>query len=230
MESIKKFIDDILYIFISEFQGSRLILLACNINSESSNNTSNIFYFSDENPDNNEGSTSNSNNSSSNNPDTNEDSTNSNDNPENNEGSNSNSNGDSNSDHDDPENNDSEEINDLEHNAPERIIDDLDIVDKAKNNDPEALEYLAREYGHFFDGTSKDEALKDIKEYLEGEFPKELERSELEADALKAIENAEDIEKQVSELEKEAEETTDSQIKENISKSIGILKDKAAEE
>lgn len=228
-----------MYIFISEFQGSRL-LLACNINSESSNNTSNIFFFSDENPANNEGS--NSNNSSNNNPDNSEYSTNSNDNQENNEGSNSNLNeennegtnsnsmGDSNSDHNDPENNDSEEINDPEHNAPERIVDDLDIVDKAKNNDPEALEYLSREYGHFFDDTSKDKALEDIQEYLEGEFPKELERSEFEADALQAIENAEDIEKQVSELEKESEETTDPQIKENISKSIDILKDKAAEE
>ena len=79
---------------------------------------------------------------------------------------------DSNSDNDsDAEN--IEEVPDPEHNAPERIMDDLDVVEKAKNNDPEALEYLKREYPAFFDGNSENEALNQIEEYLEDEFPKE---------------------------------------------------------
>jgi hypothetical protein len=153
-------------------------------------------------------------------------------NSENNENSNSDSISDSNSDSnsDDPEDVDAEEIRDPEHNAPERIMDDLDIIDKARNNDPDALEYLRREYGEFFNDTSDDQALNDIEEYLEEEFPKEHERSENEADALKAKENAEDIEKEIKELEKEAQETTDPQRKENLSLSIKVLTDRAQEE
>jgi hypothetical protein len=211
------------------------------VNDETSNNTlNNIHYFSDENnhPGNNEGSNSNfTNNSDENNqPDNHEES---NDYPNNNSDSeeknrdamevdNNDSNSDNGSYSDDPEY--IEEIKDPEHNAPERIMDDLDVVDKAKNNDPEALEYLKREYADFFDDTSEDEALNDIEKYLEEEYPKEHKRSEHEADALKAKENAEDIEKEIDELEKEAKETTDPQIKENLSIGIGALKDRAQEE
>lgn len=199
---MKNFIDYILSIFIPEY---RIILSTCYVNSESSNNTSNILYFSNNNPDNNEGSDSNDNQDS-------------------------NSNGDSNSNDDDDLEKESnvEEIED--HNAPERIVDDLEMVDKARKNDPEALEYLSREYRHFFDDTTKDQALRDIEEYLESEFPKELERSEYEADALEAREKAKDIRNMVDALEKAAEDTSDSEKKERISAEIEALKDRLAEE
>jgi hypothetical protein len=242
-KEIAKLGDEILIFILKLLQGNLLLAsYAINDNDEISNN---INYFSNENnPENNEGSNSNSTNNSNsaaegNNPENNEGS---NSNPNNNSDSDSeeknkdamevddndsNSNNDS-SDSDDPEN--IEEVEDPEHNAPERIMDDLDMVDKARNNDPEALEYLKGEYGHFFNDTSKDEALNQIEGYLEEEFPKELKRSEHEADALKAKENAEDIEKEIDELEKEEKETTDPQIKENLSKGIGALKERAQEE
>src|SRR5690348_8818352 len=74
-------------IFERKNQGFPILLLECNVNSESSNN---IFYFSDDNPENNEGNNSNSNDNSENMEDyrNSEDNTN----PENNEDSNSNSN------------------------------------------------------------------------------------------------------------------------------------------
>jgi len=244
--SIIEFIDHILYIFISNFQRSCITLLACNVNSGSLSLNNNILWFSPENPDN-EGSPSNLGNRrdphEGSGPDNNEDSAtssnsnqenpnNSNLNENNNEGSNSNSNGDSNSDHHDSENNSPapEEINDLEYNGPERIIDDLEILDKARKNDPEALEYLSREYGEFFEGTSKKEGLKNLEGYLEDEFPAEYKRSELEADAIEAKEKAENLEKRASQLEKEAEETTDPQKKEDLAENIELLRDKAAEE
>jgi hypothetical protein len=109
-------------------------------------------------------------------------------------------------------------------------MDDLDILDKARNNDPEALEYLSREYGEFFEGTSKKEGLKNLEGYLVDEFPTEYKRSELEADAIEATENAENLERMASQLEKEAEETADPQKKENLAENIEALRDKAAEE
>jgi hypothetical protein len=210
-----------------------LPLSVAGVNETSNNTLNNINYFSNENnPDNNEGSNSSStiNSDDENNSDNNEGS---NGNPNNNnrdamEVDDIDSNSDNESNPDDPEN--IEEVPDPEHNAPERIVDDLDVVEKAKNNDPEALEYLKREYSDFFDNTSENEALNQIKEYLEDEFPKELKRSEHEADALKAKENAEDIQKEIDELEKEEKETTDPQIKENLSTGIGALKDRVQEE
>jgi hypothetical protein len=152
-------------IFERKNQGFPILWLECNVNSESSNN---IFYFSDDNPENNEGNNSNSNDNSENM----EDSRNSEDNtnPENNEDSNR----DSSMDLDDPVDSNVEEIKDPQHNAPERIINDLEQVDKARKYDPDALDYLRREYNAFFDGVPVKEALKDIEEYLEKEFKKSL--------------------------------------------------------
>ena len=138
----------------------------------------------DEEAENNEGNNSNSNDNSENM----EDSSNSENNPENNEDSKSNSDRDSDMDLDDPEDQSVEEIKDPEHNAPERIMDDLDQVDKARNGDPDALDYLRREFTSFFDDVSEEEALDDIEEYLENEFHPEHERSEREADDLDAEE------------------------------------------
>ena len=183
LKCITKIYSQICQIFDPKNQGFPILLLECNVNSESSNN---IIYFSDDNPENNEGNNSNSNDNSENM----EDSSNSEDNPnpENNEDSNSNSDRDSAMDVDDPENKNVEEIKDPEHNAPERIVDDLDQVDKAKNYDPDALEYLREEYSAFFDGVPVEEALKDLEEYLENEFDPEHKRSEREADDLDAEE------------------------------------------
>ena len=72
-----------------------------------------------------------------------------------------------------------------DHNAPEKIMDDLDEVDKARNGDPNALEYLKREYPNFFENnTNNEEELEQLEDYLESEFPGELEKSEKEADEL----------------------------------------------
>jgi hypothetical protein len=238
LKAIEKFVSDIL-IFILKLLGWDILQpsFVMDENESSSNDTlNNINFFSNENnPENNEGSNSNSTNNSN----SDENNEGSNDNPNNNSDSEeknsdameveyNDSNSDNNSDSDDSEN--VEEVKDPEHNAPERIMDDLDAVDKAKNNDPEAEEYLKREYSHFFDNTSKEEALNQIEQYLEEEFPKELKRSEHEADALKAKAKAEDIEKEIDELEKEAKETTDPQKKENLSIGIEALKDRAQEE
>jgi len=248
ISSIIELIDQILYIFIPNFQISRITLLVCNVKSESFSLNDNIFLISGKNsegstsdlnktPDNNEGPA----NSNNNNPDNNEEPTtssnnnqenphNSNLNDDNNEDSNSNSNSDSNSDYDDSENNSTEEINDLEYNGPERIMDDLDMIDKARNNDPEALEYLAKEYKEFFEDTSKEDGLDLLEHYLEKEFPGEFERSELEADAIEATEKAEDLEGKANRLEKKAEDTTDPQKKEKLYEKAEDLRGKAAGE
>jgi hypothetical protein len=183
LKSTANIYSQICQIFDPKNQGFPILLLECDVNSESSKN---IFYFSDDNPENNEGNNSNSNDNSENM----EDSSNSEDNPnpENNEDSNSNSNRDSDMDMDDPEDKNVEEIKDPEYNAPERIVDDLDQVDKAKNHDPDALEYLREEYESFFEGVPLEVALKDIEEYLEKEFDPEYKRSEREADDLDAEE------------------------------------------
>jgi hypothetical protein len=202
-------------------------LLQCTVNSESINNTSdNIYHFSDDNPENREGSNSNSednpennegsNSNSENNPENNEDSnSNSEDSPDNNEGSNSNSDGDSSSDDDGPKDNDVEKVGDPEHNGPERIVDDLDKVDNAKD-DPEALEYLQQEYSEFFNGRTIDQALEDIKNYLEEEFDAEHERSEWEATTEEATDRAEKDIKIAELLEQEAARTLDPVEKANL--------------
>ena len=205
------------------FKESNNLLLECNVNSESLNNTSdNIYHFSDDNPENNEGSNSNSED----NPENNEGSnSNSEDSPENNEGSNSNSD-DSNSDDDDPQNNEVEEVGDPEHNGPERIMDDLDKVDNAKD-DPEALEYLQQEYSEFFHGTTTDQALKDIKNYLEEEFKEEVQRSEFEADAEEAKDRAEKDTKLAEIIEKKAEETIDPEKKKFLEEQAEFFREQA---
>lgn len=117
-------------------------------------------------------------------PENHEDSSNSNNNlnssnnPENREDSES----ENNSDHGDIEKSDVREVDN--HNAPEEVMNDLDRVDKARNNDPVALDELKGEYPAFFENNSDKDALKEIEDYLESEFPGELKRSEIEADEL----------------------------------------------
>jgi hypothetical protein len=77
-----------------------------------------------------------------------------------------------------------------DHNAPEQIMDDLDLVDKARSGDKKALDEIKRNYSEFFEGYSDEQALKDIGEYLEEEFEPELKRSEEEADAMEREELA----------------------------------------
>jgi hypothetical protein len=74
------------------------------------------------------------------------------------------------------------------------------------------------------------EALKEIEDYLENSFPSEFKkiRTRNEASALEAKENAK--KEGIKKLEKEAEETTDPQTKENLSKGIEYLKERAQEE
>ena len=101
---------------------------------------------------------------------------------------------------------DIEEIPEEEHNAPEYIQDDLEKIDRVREADPNdeeaqrKLEELKDKYKEFFDiesGNNEEEGLNQLEEYLEGEFPGELEQSEREADILeeearKAAENTED--------------------------------------
>ena len=133
-------------------------------------------------------------------------------NPENN-GSSSNSNSNNNNNNN-PDNNEDANSNDVDmsdnHNGPESIMDDLDKLDKArKNNDQEALNELKQDYPAFFEDNTDKEALNEIEKYLEEEFPAEIKRSELEADAMDARQNAEEREKVAERLESLAEETTD---------------------
>jgi hypothetical protein len=57
----------------------------------------------------------------------------------------------------DPE--DHEVVEREDHNAPEQIMDDLDLVDKAKEGDPDALERLKESYPEFFRENDDEEAL-----------------------------------------------------------------------
>jgi len=61
LKSTANIYSQIWQIFDPKNQGFPILLLECNVNSESSNN---IFYFSDDNPENNEGNNSNSNDNS----------------------------------------------------------------------------------------------------------------------------------------------------------------------
>jgi uncharacterized membrane protein YgcG len=101
-------------------------------------------------------------------------------NHEDDEDNSNNSNNDS--DSDDLEKADVTEVND--HNAPEEIIDDLDLLDKARKGDPEALDEIKREYPEFFRENSDKEGLKEVEEYLDSEFEPEHRISELEADVI----------------------------------------------
>uniref|UniRef100_A0A0D2ZS52 Heme-copper oxidase subunit III family profile domain-containing protein n=1 Tax=Brassica oleracea var. oleracea TaxID=109376 RepID=A0A0D2ZS52_BRAOL len=105
-------------------------------------------------------------------------------------------NGDNDSGYDDDSDDDSEDNDSVEdmdvverddHNAPEKIVDDLDLVDKAKQGDNDALSILKEDYPAFFDQNSDQEGLKQVEDYLEEEFPGELEKSEREADELDRV-------------------------------------------
>jgi len=94
---------------------------------------------------------------------------------------------------------DIEEIPEEEHNAPEYIQDDLEKIDRVREADPNdeeaqrKLEELKDKYKEFFDiesGNNEEEGLNQLEEYLEGEFPGELEQSEREADILEEEESA----------------------------------------
>ena len=94
---------------------------------------------------------------------------------------------------------DIEEIPEEEHNAPEYIQDDLEKIDRVREADPNdeeaqrKLEELKDKYKEFFDiesGNNEEEGLNQLEEYLEEEFPGELEQSEREADILEEEESA----------------------------------------
>lgn len=144
-----------------------------------------IYYFSGDQPENSE-----SNSNSNNNPNSKSDDEEMADyQPENSE-SNSNSNNDPDSESDDVEDTEVEEVDN--HNAPEEVMNDLDKLDAARNNDSEALEYLKREYSSFFENNTEEEALDQIEDYLEEEFPGEYKKSEEEADAMSKGKNSDD--------------------------------------
>lgn len=87
-----------------------------------------------------------------------------------------------------------EEIPEREHNGAELTEGDLELIDRAReDNDIESLEYLQNKYPSFFDeesGNSLEEGLNQLEEYLEEEFPGELAQSEREADILEEEEEA----------------------------------------
>jgi hypothetical protein len=119
---------------------------------------------------------------------------------------NSNAQNDSNPQNDsDPEDHDVMEVDDDDYNGPEQIMDDLDRVDKARVGDGEALDELKDQYPEFFEDEEVPdyEALDGLEEYLEDEFPHELEQSEREADELERLELEE---KQREQWEREQQE------------------------
>lgn len=83
---------------------------------------------------------------------------------------------------DDPD--DEDVIEDSNINAPEAIMDDIDLADKAAEGDQEALETLKDKYPSFFEKNDDKEGLKQLTEELEDQFPVELDQSEREADEL----------------------------------------------
>lgn len=146
-------------------------------NNDASYTDDTIYYFSGDQPENSE-----SNSNSNNDPNSKSDDEEMADyQPENSE-SNSNSDNDSDYESDDVKDEDVEEVDN--HNAPEEVMNDLDKVDAARNNDPQALEYLKKEYSSFFEDNTEEEALDQIEDYLEEEFPGEYKKSEEEADRM----------------------------------------------
>jgi hypothetical protein len=65
-----------------------------------------------------------------------------------------------------------------DHNAPESIVDDLDLIDKARAGDKSALNEIKEQYPEFFNDNNDEQGLEEVEEYLEEEFPLELEQSE----------------------------------------------------
>jgi hypothetical protein len=99
--------------------------------------------------------------------------------------SNPNSNHNPNSNPDPNEDSDLEKQEDVienpDYNAPEQIRDDLDLLDKAKQGDEEALAEIKRQYPEFFRDNDDEQGLLEVEEYLEEEFQDELGQAELEA-------------------------------------------------
>lgn len=174
MYNLVRIIDDILNFILPN---NKLLLAGewAVVHVKNDSTDDNIYYFSGDQPEN-------SNSNSNNNPNSEDGDVEMADSQPGNSESNSNSNNPDSED-DDVEDADVEEV--PNHNAPEEVMNDLDKVDAARdNNDAEALAYLKREYSSFFDDNTEEEALDQIEEYLTEEFPKELKRSEEEADAM----------------------------------------------
>lgn len=71
----------------------------------------------------------------------------------------------------------------------ENIMDSLELVDKAKEGDKDALDTIKSEYSSFFDTTDSDkEGLNQVENYLEEEFGCGIDEEAKEADLLDAIE------------------------------------------
>jgi hypothetical protein len=87
----------------------------------------------------------------------------------------------------DEEGDDNDDDND-DHNAPEAIMDDLELIDEAKKGNSDAIAEIKEKYPSFFDKESgnktEEEALAQIEQELEDQFYPELIQSEREADEL----------------------------------------------
>lgn len=91
-----------------------------------------------------------------------------------------------NSDEEGDDNDDNDD--DYHHNAPESIMDDLELIDEARKGNNNAIAEVKEKYPSFFDKESgnktEQEALAQLEQELEGEFYPELIQSEREADEL----------------------------------------------
>lgn len=98
---------------------------------------------------------------------------------------------DGNSDNDPEDDPQDVEVVELEdYNGPEQVMNDLDLVDEARMGYLDALNEVKKNYPEFFNENDDEEGLRQVEEYLENEFPKELAQSEREADELEAIARA----------------------------------------
>jgi hypothetical protein len=184
IDFINEILQDI-YIFFFRLLGTN-ICLVCSNSENSNNGLDNKSCFSDNN------------------------------NPENNNSENNNSNpNNNNSDNDDSseveEGSDVEEVEN--HNGPEEIMNDLEQIDKANKGDDESKEQIKEKYKEFFKNGSDKEGLKQVEEYLEGEFKGELYASEREADAIGAKDEAKRWETLAKDFERQAEETSGDEVK-----------------
>ena len=73
-----------------------------------------------------------------------------------------------------------------DHNTPEALMDDLDLLDKAWTGNQAAVDEMKHRYPEFFRNQDDLKGMKEAEEYIESEFPLELELSEREADELEA--------------------------------------------
>jgi hypothetical protein len=185
------------------FPKNPFLLAGCSVPSvvyrvNSKDTPDNIYCFSDDQPQNSESNGNSTNESGS------DDVEMADDQPQNSE---SNGNSTNESESDDVEMADVEEVDN--HNAPEEIMNDLDKVDAAKNKDREALDYLKKEYSHFFDRNTEEEGLKQLEEYLEEEFEPEHQKSELESYAEDEDSRAKHLETSAESLRKSAASLSD---------------------